>query len=333
MKINLKNVAFAFVVGLLFSCNSNDIKYDTSGSFESTEIIVSSEASGKIIQFDKNEGDEIEKGSEVVVLDSTLMFLQKEQALASVDAVGLKQNSASPQITIFIEQLKLADAQINALKVQYDVLKKEQKRIGQMFALEAATGQQNDDINGKVEVLEKQLISAEKQKSVVISQIKSAKDQVSIQNRGISSEIKPLEKRVAQLADQLDKTKVTSPINGTLLTKYAHAGEVIGQGKPLFKLADLSVMSLRAYVTGDQLPSLKIGQSCEVFIDDGQGGYKPYAGIIAWISDKAEFTPKSIQTKDERANLVYATKIEVKNDGLIKIGMYGEVAFNKAETK
>ena len=202
-----------------------------------------------------------------------------------------------------------------------------------MFKSEAATAQMLDEINGKVDVLQKQIISAENQKSVISSQIQASKDQIAIQNRGILSEQLPMEKKVALIDDQLNRSSVMSPKDGTILTKYAEQGEFITMGKPLFKLADLSTMTLRAYISGNQLPDVKIGDIVSVYIDDAVNGSKEYQGKVSWISDKAEFTPKTIQTKDERANLVYAIKIEVKNDGNIKIGMYGEVSLAASNSK
>ncbi len=200
-----------------------------------------------------------------------------------------------------------------------------------MYNAEAATGQNLDDINGKVDILSKQIAAAQEQKSVITAQIQSAKETVSIQNKGITSEIDPMKKKIAILDDQLQKTTAVNPIDGNMITKYANAGELVAMGKPLYKLANMDEMTLRAYVTGDQLPTIKTNDKVQVYIDDADGKYKQYEGTITWISPEAEFTPKTIQTKNERSNLVYAIKIKVKNDGYLKIGMYGEVTFEKAE--
>ncbi|MBK9734165.1 MAG: HlyD family efflux transporter periplasmic adaptor subunit [Saprospiraceae bacterium] len=322
-----------FIFMLSISCSTKDVTYDATGTFEASEIIVSAETSGKILQFKKVEGDSLFKDEQTVSIDGTNIMLQKDQAESSVSAIALKQNSASPQINILTQQLKVAESQISALSSQYKVLQKEQVRINNLFKSDAATEQQYDDINGKIEVMQRQIATAENQKTVIKSQITAAKEQIFIQNRGINSEKVPLEKRVAILDDQLKKTVVVNPFNGTLLTKYAFEGEFISMGKPLYKLADLSLMTLRAYVTGDQLPRLKIGQKVRVFLDNGSEAYSSYPGSIVSIASKAEFTPKSIQTKDERANLVYSVKINVKNDGFIKIGMYGEVSFDVTKDK
>jgi HlyD family secretion protein len=164
--------------------------------------------------------------------------------------------------------------------------------------------------------------------NVTAQQINVQRNNVATQNRGILSESKPLQKRAEQIQEQLNKTNIRNPINGTVITKYAETGEVTSNGKPVYKIADLSTLNLRAYVTGDQLPQIKLGQHVTVFVDSGAKNYRQLPGTITWVSDKAEFTPKTIQTKDERANLVYAIKIKVKNDGYLKIGMYGEVRFN-----
>lgn len=322
-----KTIWVAVLLVYFTSCRTKDIRYDASGTFESKEIILSSEANGRIVSLPINEGDNITAGQIIGAVDSLNLSLQKEQVMASVNALELKQNSANPQVTVLNQQLILAQTQLNALGVQMKVLKKEQGRMEALFAGGAATSQQLDDINGKVDILEKQIGTAEKQLSVVRSQILSAKEQIKIQNRGITSERIPLEKRMAVLADQINKTLITSAVNGTVLTKYAEEGEFVSIGKPILKVADLREMVLRLYITGSQLSSIKIGDTVAVYVDNASNGYDSYTGKVSWISDKAEFTPKTIQTKDERANLVYAVKVIVKNDGKIKIGMYGEVEF------
>jgi HlyD family secretion protein len=187
---------------------------------------------------------------------------------------------------------------------------------------DAATKKQLDDINFQIE-------SVKKQMNVTTQQINVQRNNVATQNRGILSESKPLQKRAEQIQEQLNKTNITNPVNGTVITKYAETGEITSNGKPLYKIADLSTLNLRAYVTGDQLPQIRLGQQVTVFVDSGAKKYRKLPGTVTWVSDKAEFTPKTIQTKDERANLVYAMKVRVKNDGYLKIGMYGEVRFNQ----
>jgi len=330
------DVLHAIMIILIFvltGCKKSDIKFDAAGTFEATEIILSAEANGKITHFDANEGDEIKEGQIVVKIDSVNLNLQKEQAESTVEALAMKQNSPEPQITVFNQQLIVAESQIQTLLEQMKVLKKEQNRITDLYKGEAATAQQLDDVNGKVEILQKQIKTAEQQRTLVISQIKSARDQIAIQNRSIISEKIPMEKKVALINDQLKKTSIIAPLNGTILTKYVEKGEFITIGKPVLKLADLSEMILKAYITGDQLPVLQIGQVVDVFVDNLKGESKSYKGKVAAISDKAEFTPKTIQTKEERANLVYAVKINVINDGNLKIGMYGEVVFGASNAE
>jgi len=194
-------------------------------------------------------------------------------------------------------------------------------------AADAVPAKQLDDISGQVNVLKEKIVAGKTQLNVLQSQISAQRKLVAIQNRGILSEKGPMEKRVALIEDQLSKTSINNPVAGTVLTKYAQRNEFTATGKALYKIADLSMMKLRAYITGNQLAQVKLNQAVKIKVDDGNGGYKELAGTINWISDKAEFTPKTIQTKEERANLVYAIKIKVKNDGYLKIGMYGEVVF------
>jgi len=195
---------------------------------------------------------------------------------------------------------------------------REQKRTENLVEADAATQKQLDDINAAVEQMKKQI-------AVTEQQLKLNTYNTQTQNQSILSEKVPMEKAAAQLQEQIDRGKVINPINGTVLTNYALQGEMQVIGKPLYKIANLDQLDLKAYVTGSQLPQIKIGQNVTVRIDNGDGGFKEYPGTITWISAKSEFSPKTIQTKDERANLVYAIKVNVKNDGYLKIGMYGEV--------
>jgi HlyD family secretion protein len=234
---------------------------------------------------------------------------------ASINALKEKTNDVQPQIRMLEEQIRVQQSQLATLE-------KEKDRFENLVKADAATPKQLDDIQAQLDVVRKQI-------NVTQRQIDVQRSQVGTQNRSVMSEKEPLQKRVAQLEDQLSRTNVINPVGGTVLTKYVHAGEITGPGKPLYKIADLSYVLLRAYITGQQLPEIKLGQQVSVLIDEGAKNYKTYAGTITWISDKAEFTPKTIQTKEERANLVYAIKIKVPNDGYLKIGMYGEVLFKK----
>lgn len=300
-------------VTVLASCKNGNSKYDASGTFEANEVIVSSELSGKILSFTVEEGQTLAKDTMVGTVDAANISLQKEQVEASVAALSEKTADVSPAVKLLENQLEVQKVQLNNLLYEY-------ARIDRLVKQDAATGKQLDDIKAQVDVAKKNI-------NVTIQQINVQKNNVATQNRSILSEGKPLQKRVAQLDDQLKKANIINPVGGTVITKYAEPGEITAAGKALYKIADLSTMTLRAYVTGSQLSKIKLGQTVKVLVDDGADKYREMPGTITWISDKAEFTPKTIQTKDERANLVYATKIKVKNDGYIKIGMYGEVKF------
>ena len=298
---------------ILLSCNGKDSKFDATGTFEADEVIVSSELSGKILRFDVEEGQSFSKDSIVGIVDAENISLQKEQMEASIQALSEKTADVTPQVKLLENQLAVQQSQLNNLL-------HEKTRIENLLKDDAATGKQLDDINAQVDVARKNI-------NVTQQQINVQRNNIATQNRSILSEGKPLEKRVAQLDDQLKKANIINPVNGTVITKYAEAGEITSPGKALYKIADLSTMTLRAYITGTQLSQVKLNQAVKVLVDDGKDKYKELSGTITWISDKAEFTPKTIQTKDERANLVYAMKVKVKNDGFLKIGMYGEVQF------
>lgn len=327
MKSNLKQLLLLLAITGLASCSSKSIKYDATGIFEADEIIVSAEANGKILQFNVEEGSTITKDSVVGKIDPTSIELQKDQASSSVDALQQKTNNAAPQVAVLQSQLRLQNKQIAVNEEQLKVLKREQLRFQKLVAADAVPAKQLDDINGQVNILEDQITAAKTQLQVLQSQINAQQQTVAIQNRSILSEKNPMEKKIAQIQEQLNKTTIINPVTGTVLTKYAEENEFTATGKALYKIADLSTMKLRAYISGNQLVQVKLNQQVKVLVDDGKGGYKELKGVISWISDKAEFTPKTIQTKDERANLVYAMKVNVQNDGYLKIGMYGEVAF------
>lgn len=309
----MKRILFLAALGCLVGCGKSE-KFDASGSFEAEEVIVSSELAGRIKLLDIREGDTVPQGKVVASIDAENLALQKEQVQASIEALGQKTADVSPQVQLLTNQLAVQQSRLNNLL-------HERTRIENLLKQDAATGKQLDDINAQIDVVKREM-------NVTQQQISVQRSNVSTQNRSILSEGKPLQKRVEQLQDQLDRSNVTNPISGTVLTKYAQTGEVTSAGKALYKIADLSELTLRAYISGGQLSQVKLGQKVKVLVDDGDDKYKEYPGTITWISDKAEFTPKTIQTKEERANLVYATKIKVKNDGYLKIGMYGEVQFN-----
>lgn len=300
-----------FVSLLLISCNHNGPSFDASGTFEADEVIVSAELSGKILSFTVEEGDTLAKDKIIGTIDAENLSLQKEQVKASIEALGQKTSDVSPQVKLMEQQLQVQQSQLATMK-------HEKGRTENLLRQDAATGKQLDDINAQIEVMQKQM-------DVTQQQINVQRSNISTQNRGILSEGKPMEKRVAQINEQLQKANIVNPVSGTVISKYAEAGEIISAGKALYKIADLSVITLRAYISGSQLSQVKLKQPVKVLVDSGANKYREYNGVITWISDKAEFTPKTIQTKEERANLVYAVKVKVQNDGYLKLGMYGEV--------
>lgn len=306
-------ITSAFIFSLV-ACNTNNHQFDAAGTFEVDEVVVSAEIPGKILSFTIREGDTIPKNKIVGEIDAENLSLQKEQVQASIQALSEKKNDVLPGVHLLEKQLAVQQSQLQNLL-------HEKIRFENLLQQDAATGKQVDDINAQIDVARKQL-------AVTQQQINVQRNNISTQNRSIMSEGKPLEKKVAQLNDQIQKANIVNPVSGTVITKYAEEGELTSAGKALYEIADLSEMTLRAYISGAQLSRVKLNQHVKVLVDNGADSYKEMNGIITWISDKAEFTPKTIQTKDERANLVYAIKIKVKNDGYLKIGMYGEVIFN-----
>lgn len=299
---------------LLAGCTNKGLNPDASGTFEADEVIVSAEATGKIISLHIDEGMTIPKDTIVGAIDAGNIALQKEQVEASIEALGERTADAAPQIRLLENQLGVQQSRL-------DNLLHERTRTQNLVKADAATQKQLDDINAQIDLVRKEM-------AVTQQQVNVQKTNIATQNRGILSESKPLSKRAAQLEDQLQKANIVNPVTGTVLTKYAEQGEVTAAGKALYKIADLSTLTLRAYISGSQLPQVKLGQAVKVLVDDGAKKYRELPGTLTWIADKAEFTPKTIQTKEERANLVYAVKIKVKNDGYLKIGMYGEVKLN-----
>lgn len=299
---------------LIIGCNGDENAFDASGTFEADETIVSSEIPGKILSFNVEEGMHLSKDSIVGTVDATTIDLQQQQVEASIKALNEKTANVNPQVELLQNQLAVQQSQL-------DNLLHERTRIENLLKADAATAKQLDDINAQIDVVKKSM-------TVTQQQINVKKNDIATQNRGILSEAEPLRKRIAQLEDQQQRANILNPVSGTVIAKYSEAGEITSSGKALYKIADLSELNLRAYVTGVQLSTIKLGQQVKVMIDQGEKKYKEYTGTIVWISDKAEFTPKTIQTKEERANLVYAIKVKVKNDGLLKIGMYGDVKLN-----
>ena len=311
----------------LASCNNSADSYDASGTFEADEILVTAKANGTILNLNVEEGQTLKLNEKVGEIDPKSVELQKDQIIASIDAMDQKTNSALPQIQVLQSQISGQSANVSILQEQLQNAVRERNRTANLVAKDAATKKQLDDANGQIKVIQKQISAAQSQLSILNQQISTAKENVSIQNRAILSERKPTEKKVEQIDEQLKNNTIESPISGMVLTKYLNQGEFALVGKPIFKMASLEVMTLKTFITGNQLPLIKNGQNVKVLIDSGDGKTKELPGTIYWISSKAEFTPKTIQTKNERANLVYAVKIHVKNDGYLKIGMYGDVKF------
>lgn len=298
--IKLQMIFAASLLLGLTSCGTSTEEVDASGTFETTEIIVSAQGNGQILSFNIEEGQTLVANQQVGYIDSTQVYLRLKQLESSAKAI----ESRRPNIT----------KQIAALEQQIATAKTERKRAENLVKAEAGNQKMLDDINAQIAILEKQL---DAQRSLLEDT-----------NQGITDESEGLKYQIKQLQDQLQKCKITSPIDGVVLVKYAELGELAAPGKALFKVGDTNNMILRAYITADQLTQIKLGQQVKVHSDFGKADSKSYTGTISWISSKSEFTPKTIQTRDERANLVYAIKINVKNDGYIKIGMYGDVTFN-----
>ncbi len=290
---NIKFLTAAMLV--LISCAGNNDQPDAWGNFESREVIVSSEASGKILRLQVNQGDILHRNELIAIVDTSIVKLQIDELKAGRQSLFSKIESVDAQNNII-------DQQIANLKVNIE-------RVGQMLADKAATQKQYDDLEGQIKVLLAQKEANDTQKSTIRSELNLS---------GV---------REAILREQLDRCYIRCPEEGTVLEKYAEEGELTATGKPVIKIADLNNMELKVYVSGAQLSSVKSGQSCRVRIDRGVKDYSEYTGKVIHISDKAEFTPKIIQTKEERVHLVYAVKISVKNDGVLKNGMPGEAYF------
>lgn len=305
-----KSILILISAAMLASCSEKK-SYDASGVFEADEILVSAEGTGLIKALRLGEGQVLKAGEAIGYIDTVQLHLKKKQVEAQIRAMGSRLPAILPQTDVYNQQLALSQTRLENLL-------HEQKRIQNLVKADAATPKQADDIQAQIDEVQKQM-------SVIRKQQTAQRSVLETQTASLRSDVLPLYVQIEQLNDQLAKCHIVNPIDGTVLTQYAEANEMAMAGKPLYKIANLSVMTLRAYVTGDQFSKIKLNQSVEVLVDGDPKAYKSYSGVIEWISDKAEFTPKTIQTKDERANLVYAVKIAVKNDGYLKIGMYGEV--------
>lgn len=306
-----KLIIFSAIIILISACNSKKDNFDASGTFEADEIIVSAQQSGQLLSFNIHEGEQLNVNQEIGKIDVTNLQLQQAQTEAQINSLQDKLNTSVPQTQLVQKQILVQQAQL-------DYLLKEQERTQNLLKADAATQKQLDEINAKV-------VEARRQLSVLQQQIALNKSNINTQNSSVLSQKEPLQKTVAQIQNEINKGIIINPVKGTVLTKYAYEGEMTSIGKALYKIANTDTITLRAYITGAQLPTFKLNQAVTIKIDDGKGNYKNYKGTIYWVSDKAEFTPKTIQTKDERQDLVYAIKVSVPNDGYLKIGMYGEV--------
>ncbi len=292
------SVALWLVLG---ACTSQEEQYDASGIFETTEVIVSAKGTGELQSFQVEEGQAVRQGEVLGWIDTLQLSLKDRQLAASLLATESKRLDEKRQVA--------------HLRQQIENLQREKERFTTLLNAKATTAKQVDDIDYQIKVLQNQLVATQ--------------EQINSSNSSLSRQSESIQAQRAQMEDQIRNAMISSPITGTVLTKYAEQGEFAVPGKALFKVADVSQMKLRAYITADQLTQLQIGQAVAVYADRGITDRKRYAGRVVWIADKAEFTPKTIQTRNERANLVYAVKIAVENDGFIKRGMYGEVRFEE----
>ena len=298
----MKSTLSIILLSLLFSaCSGTTGDWFATGSFEADETIISSESAGVLKAFSVNEGQVLKAGEIVGYTDSTQLWLKRQQIDAQIEAVISRKPNIGTQLATLKEQLSTAE--------------NEKKRIDRLVQSKAATTKQADDINAQIAVIKKQ--------------IQAAQSSLNISSSSLDAEINVLKIQALQIDDQLSKSKIVNPINGTVLVSYAEAFEMTAPGKPLYKIADLSTIYLRIFVSADHLTQIKLNQNVKVRTDDGSGGFNHYEGQVSWISSKAEFTPKTIQTKEERTNRVYAVKVRVKNDGALKIGQYGELLLDE----
>jgi len=295
--MNIKAIATIVLPSLLMmaGCSDKDVEWDVQGQFEATEVMVASEVGGKIMEFSAEEGQSLTQNQTCGYIDTMQLYLKKQQLQATIVSILTRNSGIKAQLNVIDEQI------VN--------FRREQLRMVRLIKENAGTQKQLDDINGQIEVLIKQ------------------KEATTTNFAQFNAETAPLQSQINQLDDQIQKCIIKSPVSGTVISKYAEKGELSSFSKALFKVADLSVMTLKAYATVAQLSAVKLGQKVTVYIDTDGKKYKKLEGTITWISDKSEFTPKTIQTRNERANLVYALKIKVKNDGTIRIGMPAEVKF------
>ncbi|MGP1479246.1 MAG: HlyD family secretion protein [Capnocytophaga sp.] len=308
----MKNTTLIIALAALTACNHKN-NYDASGNFTADEVIVAAQQTGQLIAYDVQEGKTLTEYQKVGQINVEVLKLQKEQVEATIASLKDKTINPDPQVALIQSQYQVQKAQLQHQQ-------RELNRVQQLLAGGAATQKQLDDLTALVDQLRKQLTVTQNQLKVSLTNINS-------QNRNVLSQEAPLQKNAQAVQAQINQGQIINPIAGTVLVNYALKGEIQTFGKPLYKIANTHILTLKAYITGDQLAQIKLGQAVTVLTDAGKGQYRTYQGNITHIADKAEFTPKTIQTQSERANLVYAIKIKVKNDGYLKIGMYAEVKF------
>jgi HlyD family secretion protein len=317
----------ASVTLLMVACGKKEKEYDATGTFEATEVTVSAKSTGELEMFNIAEGQTLEAGIHVGNIDITQLTLKKnELATASSQLNANKEQLRSNRRATDSKQLDL-QKQVASIKQQIANAKNERQRYSELVKDGAVPRKQLDDINYQISVLEKQLAATTDQLAATNRSLAEQSAGIDAQISGLDAQQQGINVQQAQLDDQIANATVRTPIRGTVLEKYVEQGEFVSVGKPLFKMADVDNMFIRAYVTSAQLQNIKVGQKCKVFADYGDGQKKAYEGTVTWISNRSEFTPKTILTDDERADLVYAVKIAIQNDGYVKIGMYGEVKF------
>ena len=309
----MKKITLITAFAALIACNHKN-NFDASGNFIADEVIVSAQQNGQLISYNVQEGQTLTEGQKVGQINTQVLQLQKQQVEATI--ATLKNKTLNPD-----DQAALIRSQYEVQKAQLEQQQHELSRVKQLVAGGAATQKQLDDLTAAVSQLQKQL-------AVTQNQLKASLTNINTQNNSILSQEVPLQKNAEAVQAQINQGEIINPTTGTVLVNYALKGEMQTYGKPLYKIANTDTLTLKAYITGNQLPQVKLGQAVTVHTDAAEGGQHTYKGEITYIASKAEFTPKTIQTKDERANLVYAIKVKVKNDGYIKIGMYGEVLFH-----
>ena len=309
----MKKITLITALAALIACTQSK-NYDATGNFIADEVIVSAQQNGQLISYNVQEGQTLTEGQKVGQINTEVLQLQKQQVEATI--ATLKNKTLNPD-----DQAALIQSQYEVQKAQLEQQQHELSRVKQLVAGGAATQKQLDDLTAAVSQLQKQL-------TVTQNQLKASLTNINTQNNSILSQEVPLQKNAEAVQAQINQGEIINPTTGTVLVNYALKGEIQTYGKPLYKIANTDTLTLKAYITGNQLPQVKLGQAVTVHTDAAEGEQHTYKGEITYIASKAEFTPKTIQTKDERANLVYAIKVKVKNDGYIKIGMYGEVLFN-----